>query len=127
MLIHKAKKPAYFDVPYLEEERSEAWKKRLNAQEKHKPKSNNLRRSNVFSDINELFRNKHVFAEKPTKLYEVLIKTSCPFGGLVIDPCAGSGTTAVVCKKLKRKYICIEKDLEIYNIMINRITGNKNA
>ncbi|MFM6219306.1 MAG: DNA methyltransferase [Dolichospermum sp.] len=39
----------------------------------------------------------------------------------VLDPFAGSGTTAVACKELGRNYICIEKELEYYQIACNRI------
>jgi DNA modification methylase len=107
-LIYDSDKPAYFSVPYLAEERSAAWHRRLRNCV-YKPKKNNYRRSNVFTDINELFRNQHkglrhfCVAEKPTKLYDVLIETSCPLGGLVVDPMSGSGTTAVVCNSLGRE------------------------
>lgn len=46
--------------------------------------------------------------QKPEKLIAKLLLASCPEGGLVIDPFAGSGTTQVVAKKLARHYIGIE-------------------
>ena len=46
--------------------------------------------------------------QKPEKLIAKLLLASCPEGGLVIDPFAGSGTTQVAAKKLARHYIGIE-------------------
>jgi len=46
--------------------------------------------------------------QKPEKLIAKIMLASCPEGGLVIDPFAGSGTTQVVAKKLGRHYIGIE-------------------
>ena len=48
--------------------------------------------------------------QKPEKLLAKLILASSTYGALVLDPFAGSGTTAVVAKKLGRKYICIEQN-----------------
>ncbi len=52
-------------------------------------------------------RGKH-YAVFPEKLIETPIKAGCPKGGIVLDPFIGSGTTAVVAKKLGRKYIGID-------------------
>lgn len=46
--------------------------------------------------------------QKPEKLIAKILLSSCPEGGLVIDPFAGSGTTQVVAKKLNRHYIGVE-------------------
>ncbi len=48
--------------------------------------------------------------QKPEKLIAKLILASSNEGDLVLDPFAGSGTTAVVAKKLNRKYIGIDKN-----------------
>ena len=50
--------------------------------------------------------------QKPEKLIAKLILASCPPGGLVIDPFLGSGTTAVVAKKLDRHFCGIELNPE---------------
>jgi len=42
---------------------------------------------------------------------------------IVLDPFIGSGTTAVACKKLKRRYIGIEIDKKIYQIACKRINS----
>ena len=46
--------------------------------------------------------------QKPVALFEYLIKTYTNEGDLVLDNCAGSGTTGVACKKTGRNYILIE-------------------
>ncbi len=48
--------------------------------------------------------------QKPEKLIAKLILASSNKNSLVLDPFAGSGTTAVVAKKLGRKYIGIEQN-----------------
>lgn len=52
--------------------------------------------------------------QKPVALFEYLIKTYTNPGDLVLDNCAGSGTTAVACKQTGRRYLCIEKDREYW-------------
>lgn len=46
--------------------------------------------------------------QKPEKLVAKLILASCPEGGVVFDPFLGSGTTAVVAKKLGRQFCGVE-------------------
>ena len=50
--------------------------------------------------------------QKPEKLLARLILASCPPEGLVLDPFSGSGTTAVVAKKLGRHFVGIEHNPE---------------
>jgi site-specific DNA-methyltransferase (adenine-specific) len=59
--------------------------------------------------------------QKPVALFEYLIKTYTNEGDLVLDNCAGSGTTGVACKNLKRNCILIEKDEEYFKIAERRI------
>ncbi|MBC8549892.1 MAG: site-specific DNA-methyltransferase, partial [Candidatus Brocadiales bacterium] len=59
--------------------------------------------------------------QKPIKLFEYIIKTYTNENDLVLDCCAGSGTTAIACLNTNRKYICIEKEPKYYEIMKNRI------
>jgi len=59
--------------------------------------------------------------QKPLKLFEELIKKHSNEGDLVLDPFSGSGTTAEACINLNRKYICIEKNLEYFNLSLERI------
>ena len=48
--------------------------------------------------------------QKPVALFEYLIKIYTNEEDLVLDNCAGSGTTGVACKRLKRNYILIEQE-----------------
>ncbi len=48
--------------------------------------------------------------QKPEKLIAKLILASSNANDVVLDPFSGSGTTAVVAKKLGRNYVCIEQN-----------------
>jgi DNA modification methylase len=66
------------------------------------------------------FKEAH-FAVFPEKLVEPMVKAGCPKGGLVLDPFIGSGTTAVVAKRLGRNYIGIELNPEYIKIAKKRL------
>jgi DNA modification methylase len=54
------------------------------------------------------------------------IKAGCPENGTVLDPFMGSGTTAVVARKLNRNYIGFELNpdyVKISNRKLNRELG----
>ena len=53
---------------------------------------------------------------KPVKLMAYLITLISRKGDIIVDPFMGSGTTGVACKKLKRKFIGIEKEYEYVEI-----------
>ncbi|MCL2212260.1 MAG: site-specific DNA-methyltransferase [Oscillospiraceae bacterium] len=59
--------------------------------------------------------------QKPEKLMAKLILASSNVDDLVLDPFLGSGTTAVVAKKLGRNYIGIEKEAEYCAISQKRL------
>lgn len=59
--------------------------------------------------------------QKPVELFEYLIKTYTNEGDTVLDNCAGSGTTAVACQNLGRKWILIEKELKYCEIIKKRL------
>lgn len=59
---------------------------------------------------------------KPLKLIEYLCKlTKTPTGGIVLDPFAGSGTTALACRNTARDYICCDLDLDYCKIGRKRL------
>ena len=72
--------------------------------------------SNVWTDISIPFwsmpENTPHPTQKPEKLIAKLILASSNEGDLVFDPFLGSGTTAVVAKKLGRHYLGIEREKE---------------
>lgn len=62
--------------------------------------------------------------QKPTLLYEYLIKTYTQEGELILDNTAGSGTLAIAAINTNRKYICIEKDPHYFEVMRDRIANH---
>ena len=68
-------------------------------------------------------RNKLHPTQKPLDLIKQLVEFSSNNGGLVLDPCMGSGTTGIACKELERDFIGIELDKEYFDIAKNRIEG----
>ena len=60
--------------------------------------------------------------QKPVNMLELFVRGYCHENGLVLDPFAGSGTTAIACINTNRNYICIEKEPKYFEIMKNRIT-----
>jgi len=59
--------------------------------------------------------------EKPLKLFEYLIKVSSNEGDLVVDPCVGSGTTAVAAKRLSRIFLVGDIDNEYCKLTEKRL------
>lgn len=48
--------------------------------------------------------------QKPVALFEYLVRTYTDEGMVVLDNCAGSGTTAIAAERTKRRWVCIERD-----------------
>jgi len=70
--------------------------------------------SNIWTDVSVPFwsmpENTDHPTQKPEKLIAKIILASSNPGDLILDPFAGSGTTAVVAKKLGRNFVAIESD-----------------
>ena len=65
--------------------------------------------------------------QKPIELFEYLIKTYTNEEDLVLDNCAGSGTTAIACLNTNRQFIVMEKEQKYYDIILKRVADfNKN-
>lgn len=62
--------------------------------------------------------------EKSIECLEWLIKTYTNEGDVVLDNCAGAGSTGVACKNTKRNFIGIEINNFYYNIMKERLLNN---
>lgn len=83
----------------------------------------------VWGDIKQLtYKSKELMSrevlntiQKPEKLMERLIKASSGEGDLVLDPFAGVGTCPVVCKKLGRRFIGVEKHKPFVDIANERL------
>lgn len=104
-MIVKGDKPKTFNIPLLDKLRGYA-----GYSAKYPAKSPYLRRTNVWIDVTELLRGKIHSAEKPSKLAEIMIKTSSNPGDLVVDLFAGSGSTGVAARAVGgRRCILFEK------------------
>lgn len=103
-MLVKGEKPKTFNIPLLDEKRGYAG---YNAD--YPAKSEFLRRTNVWTDVTELFKGKIHPAEKPSRLAEIMIETSSNPDDLVVDFFAGSGSTGVAAQKLNRRCILIEQ------------------
>lgn len=123
LVLGDPKKPRLFQCPYLDEERGyPGWDK------DHPAKDSRLRRTNVWRDITEIFRGKVLMAQKPTRLYEIPIEVHTKVGEWVLDPFAGSGTTAVAATQLGRKFVLVEQDEGTFEILLaNLKTSSKSA
>lgn len=64
--------------------------------------------------------------EKPVPLLKELINSSSKENDLVLDCCAGSGSTAIACIETNRKYFVIEKDNGYFENMKKRINQQSN-
>ena len=65
--------------------------------------------------------------QKPIALIEYLIKTYTKENDVILDPTAGSGTTAIAAINTNRKYIAIEKDKKYFDIARKRINEANQA
>jgi site-specific DNA-methyltransferase (adenine-specific) len=81
--------------------------------------------SNIWSDITIPFwsmpENTDHPTQKPEKLIAKLLLASSNRGDFVLDPFAGSGTTAVVASKLDRRFCVVERDREYCCWALNRL------
>ena len=116
------KKPRCFHVPLLEETRCY---KGFNP--KYPAKSDRYRRTNVWTDVTEIMRGKVHDAQKHQRVIEIPIEVHTEPGEWVIDPFAGSGTTAFAAWKLGRRFVVIEKDEQIFEEMLARLRVNEQS
>lgn len=99
-----------------------------------KPNSFHVNRENGGKDKQYYVRNKRDvwkvntkpckeahFAVYPEELIAPCILAGSKEGGIVLDPFMGSGTTAIVCKKLGRKYVGCELNPEYIKIAERRL------
>ena len=59
--------------------------------------------------------------QKPVGLLKQLIQTFTDEGDIVIDPCAGSGSTGRACQELNREFYGFEISKEFYSRAINEM------
>jgi len=61
--------------------------------------------------------------QKPLEIVERMVLSSCPPGGLVLDPFAGSGTTAVACLRHGRRFAGFEINPEYVQVACDRVSA----
>jgi len=82
--------------------------------------------TDIWRDIN-FYKEKRVHpTQKPLPLIKRLLLASSNEGDLVVDPFAGSGSTAIASIQLNRNYITIDSDESYYNEVLQRIDAVKN-
>jgi hypothetical protein len=92
------------------------------------PKNNmrvNAPRENEESKFRTKHKNFHPTV-KPIKLMSYLVMLGSREGDLVLDPFAGSGTTCIAAKLLRRNYLGIEINKEYCEIAKKRLEAGKN-
>jgi DNA modification methylase len=57
---------------------------------------------------------------KPVALFQRLVENSCPPGGVVLDPFAGSGTTLVAAEQAGRRAALLELDPRYCDVIVRR-------
>lgn len=58
---------------------------------------------------------------KPTLLLRVILRHASKENDVILDPFGGSGSTAVACQQMKRRYILFEKEKKYCDIAIKRL------
>jgi DNA modification methylase len=119
-VLGKHKHPRKFTVPLLEAKRGYA------GYDKNYPaKSEFFRRTNVWDDVTEIMRGKTHINQKPRRLMEIPIEVHTEPGEWVLDPFAGSGTTAHAARALGRRFVVVEKDPEEFEKMVASLRGEE--
>ncbi len=59
--------------------------------------------------------------QKPLELIIKQILLYTKEGDLILDPFSGSGTTAIACEKMGRRFICIEKNQDYFAKSVERL------
>jgi site-specific DNA-methyltransferase (adenine-specific) len=75
----------------------------------------------VWSIGTSQFKGEH-FAVFPERLVETPVKAGCPDGGIVLDPFMGSGTTAVVARRLGKQFIGIDLNPDYVTLAEQRLS-----
>jgi len=82
--------------------------------------------TDIWRDIDFYKENRVHPTQKPLSLIKRLIQASSNENDLVVDPFAGSGSTAIASLQLNRNYITIELDEQYYKEVIKRTELIKN-
>lgn len=94
---------------------------------------NTTKRTNVLSTavihhteiIKDVDGEKLHETQKPVKLITSLLRVHSKEGDLVCDPFLGTGTTAIACRRLKRRLIGCDKSDKYYPEIVNRVLNEE--
>jgi site-specific DNA-methyltransferase (adenine-specific) len=93
-----------------------AWTNFTSAVRKYKWTWNGMLQENM------KFKEKRLHpTQKPVGLFEMILRDYSKENDLILDCFSGSGTTAVACHNLKRRFICIEKDYDYWKASVERL------
>lgn len=108
-------------APYRENDSPKDW------QETEDGKFRDTAPSNLWTDVTVPFwsmpENTDHPTQKPEKLIAKLLLASSNAGDVILDPFSGSGTTAVVAKKLGRQFVAIEQEEEYCLLALKRLAN----
>lgn len=62
--------------------------------------------------------------QRPVELYSWILEKYSKENDIIMDPFTGSGTTAISCINMNRKYICVEKEKEYFDLITKRIKNH---
>jgi DNA modification methylase len=111
-------KPSVFHIPLLDVERGYA-----GYSQKYPAKSKFKRRTNVWTDVTEVLRNKKHVAEKPERLAEIMIETHTDPGDTVLDLFSGSGNVSAAAERLGRRFVAVERDKHTFASLVGRLAA----
>jgi len=63
--------------------------------------------------------------QKPVDLFGQILRDYSKENDLILDCFSGSGTTAIACHRLNRRFICIEKDKEYWEASVKRLEDER--
>ncbi len=79
----------------------------------------------VWSDLRGLFRNDKEMigypTQKPERLLDRIISSSCPECGVVADFFCGGGTTPAVAQRLNRRWVACDNNKQAIDITVTRL------
>ena len=110
--------PKLFNSPFLDKPRSRFGKKSKN-QKLYVP------RNNVWLDISEMIKNKLSKNQKPEKLIEIPIQVHTKVGDLVFDPFSRHAVTAIVARKLGRRFIVVASSKKEFDYCVFELSKTK--
>lgn len=102
--------------------RPEHWGRLKDAQHSFRSEDGGPRLQRSVIQVRSCHGNAEHPTQKPLGILSPLITYSCPPGGIVLDPSAGSGSTLLAARELGRRAVGIEKDLQYCEVAVRRLS-----